>query len=456
MGKFILSNEDVFDEKRNQFEQSKEYERIYESLRPKTYEERNFFKKQMAKYASWGSQIISIITEFSAIYFFMYGFLYKLPYSEIISTVFTLIFSICKELYQQKYAPEIMKDIIKYGFKYKRIVLDSIWILVLTTISVFASFSGSFNIVEVVGNPPVTQDPKLINISELENRYQSQIQTADLDAKEYFKKRSYKGKLNDKYAETYNNLLNQKIALQSEMLDKINLAEKKNEQLISSATKKHEEAMQNYNKEAYRKGTNLGLVSIGAQFFFFLCIHYRVRFDIETGKQYSEFYTPTPVENQKQIIETQNFQKIESSLETPYSTNNKIGFEASNKRNKDFKNSVLSDQSKPKENHFPKPQQTVSRQAIDQKPKPKENQKIETKIIRETKTDLKDLHTVEHKLPTGEIKHVNESYIDNMIRKYEKKIDEAVNSNSKESVIENRKNWLVYWKGKKEELLSKS
>ena len=79
-------------------------------------------------------------------------------------------------------------------------------------------------------------------------------------------------------------------------------------------------------------------------------------------------------------------------------------------------------------------------------------------MYKETVTEFGDKYTIPHTYKRGgkeKTVHYTLAQVEARISQYERHLKDALRRNLEESVIENRKGWVEYWKGKREELLEK-
>ena len=77
-------------------------------------------------------------------------------------------------------------------------------------------------------------------------------------------------------------------------------------------------------------------------------------------------------------------------------------------------------------------------------------------VVTDEKIFLEDKYTITHKeRRTGKIKRYTLDRVNNFISHYRNAVQEAVKKGMEQEVLQNRKNWLNYWLGRRGELLDK-
>ena len=141
--------------------------------------------------------------------------------------------------------------------------------------------------VKTVLSPPEYIKPELQGIQTIRNEYNALITDAGNDAEEYKDRKLWNGRLLDKHAQVYNELLQRKDNLRNAMIAAITQAENNNRQSIAQANTDHEVAFAEYQANTQAKGSGLGIAAIIAKLIFFLSIFYMEYYDLRVASQYA-------------------------------------------------------------------------------------------------------------------------------------------------------------------------
>lgn len=409
-----LPSENIYEEKSQEFFNSKLAKRLQDKYTPKPFEETYKPVYLIALIASYCCNLFSILTASTFVLSYLLSIFIEVPYPMVWAILFTGIVLIGIEALQRMLAPEFFKNLLQYGFRVSSLVMVTI-IVTLSGASVFFSYSGGFDVVGKLLSPPIYQAPTLLDVEGIKEEYKTLIAEAGNDAESYKASKLYLGRLSDIHAKAYKQFLDKKASLQSLMITKIDKAEGKNEALLSDTKEKHEEALRIHEASLQVKGGGLASFAIIAQILFFISIFFIEFFDYKTASQYALMGNPSDsAKKPKRILPSNTPEAIKKPvpevIKSPL-TRNQIGFKTS-------------DSKQPK---------TQLKQ---------EKTHIKTIVIDNTKT-------IEH---NG--KHYTMDGVNNFIRIYQKRVAEA-QTKGNDNLIESREETLQYWHGRKEELLNK-
>lgn len=410
MQNFIeLPTSNTFEEKSKEFYQSKLAQRLKKKFEPKPFEENYKTVYLIALITSYCCNTFSILTASTFTFSYLYSIFVKLPYPVLWAVIFSGIVLILIEALQRIITPKLFKNSLQFGFKISSLVKVAI-ILSLSGLSIFFSYNGGFDVVEKLTNPPTYTKPDLQNIEQIRKEYKSLIADAGTDAKDYRDRKLYLGRLSDKHAKAYRELLEKKSTLQTKMLDKINLVETQNAKTLANAKSEHTTALEGYRSSVSVKGGGLALFTIVAQLLFFVSIFFMEFFDYKTASQYA-------------IITAKNYDSKASFLEADYKPFSANG---SNTKQADIRNQIGYKTSNTKE-----PQDQLVQ---------KETYKTKTVLIQ-------DKHTIEHNGKRYTLNDVN-----NFINIYSNRVKEA-QKKGKFDLAASRNKTLDYWETQKQKLI---
>lgn len=410
MQNFIeLPTSNTFEEKSKEFYQTKLAQRLKHKFEPKPFEENYKAVYYIALVASYFCNTFSVLTASTFTFSYLYSIFVKLPYPIWWAVMFSGMVLVLIEALQRIITPKLFKNSLQFGFKITSFATVAI-ILSLSGLSIFFSYNGGFDVVEKLTNPPEYTKPVLQDIDQIRKEYKILIADADLDAKDYRDKKLYLGRLADKHAKVYQQLLEKKAALQNKMLDKINIVEAQNTKSLSDAKAEHQNALVIYQSSVSVKGGGLALFTIIAQLLFFISIFFMEFFDYKTASQYAILSRP---DNQPKA----SFLEVDSK---PFSANgNKTS-------NPDIRNQI----------------------GFKSKQEKERANQLEQKEIYKTKTVLvQDKHTIEHNGRRYTLSDVN-----NFINIYSNRVAEA-QKKGKFDLVQSRKKTLEYWESKRKILL---
>lgn len=233
-----LNSSNVFEEKSKEFYESKLSERLSKKFTPKPFEVRFKGVYTISLFTSYLCNLFSILTASSFVFTYLFAVVSELPYPLLISVILTGSLLIIIEALQRDLSPLLFRNTLQYGFKKGSLILV-FFILSLSSISIYFSYSGGYDLPELLSTPPTYSSPTLSNIDNIKSEYRELIVEAGKDAKEYKKRKLYRGRLSDKHAKVYKELLDKKSALQNAMLAKVDSSEELNRADIEKAKSTH-------------------------------------------------------------------------------------------------------------------------------------------------------------------------------------------------------------------------
>jgi predicted PurR-regulated permease PerM len=406
MQNFIeLPTSNEFEEKSKSFYQSKLAERLKKKFEPKPFEETYKPVYWISFVTSYFCNLFSILTASTFVFSYLFSIFTKLPYPVIWAGLFSGILLVLIEALQRILAPNLFKGVLQYGFKASSMVLVTI-IVTLSGLSIFFSYNGGFDVVDKLTKAPTIEEPVLQDVEAIRQEYKALINGASNDAHEFKKAKEWKGRLSDRNAKIYKELLDEKANLQSQMIDKINTTEALNREAQTNAKEDYQKALESHLNSIQAKGGGLAKFTIIAQIGFFLSIFFMEFFDYKTASQYAK----NLINDSKQTTAF-NLPKVENGSSNGLPVSRALmGFHSGHEKQ--------------------------GGNVLQQKGSSK------TKTI-----FLKDKHTIEHKGKRYTLKDVN-----NFINIYEKRVKESMKK-GKMDLASSRKKTLLYWEGRKKELM---
>lgn len=462
-----VPDHNLFDEKSKEFFESKHAKRLQDKYRSKPYEEKYLVLYLVSKYGSWFCNGVSALLASTWVFSYLFSVVKQLPHPFVIATVFTVVIVVGLELLQRFLSGNLFKDWLQYGIKaVKGLIVGS---LIVAGISFVSSYQGSFDFMGTVTSPPVYKAPTLFNLTDVKARYQDLVNTADRTATNYYNRRKYAGRIATEDAKKYQEYLDKGLAYRDSLNKAVNVTETKNEKKIEKAKENYQKAVDLYNSQTAQKGYGLGILSIIFIALFYLARWYQEYYDFKTASQYAILITkgaggtntnnpPLPHQPQGQPLDYQNLLSHVQSL-------------------------IQSQKAKTKQAPVPSP-------SIEEEPIPKEPlngshnnttlpfqlpigffsdgerqdqlknlyiQQIQPYIqdFRRNEGIYSDKYTVAHRsFKTGKLEHLDLGTVTNRVGIYVKKIESSLSIGNK-TPLPNQMEKLIYWIGKREELINK-
>lgn len=318
-----VPDHNLFDEKSKEFFDSKHAKRLQDKYRSKPYEEKYLVLYLLSKYGSWFCNGVSALLASTWVFSYLFSVVKQLPHPFVIATVFTCIVVIGLELLQRFLSGNLFKDSLQYGIKaVKGLIIGS---LIVAGTSFVSSYLGSFDFMGTVTSPPVYEAPKLLNVADVQARYQDLVNTADQTATNYYNRRKYAGRIATEDAKKYQEYLDKGLAYRDSLNKAVNVTETKNEKKIEKAKEDYQKAVHLYNSQTIQKGYGLGVLSVIFITLFYLARWYQEYYDFKTASQYAILITKgtggmtksntTPLHQpQGQVLDYQNLLSHVQSL----------------------------------------------------------------------------------------------------------------------------------------------
>lgn len=312
-----IATTNIFEQKSEEFENSRDYERVRDKYKPESYEQKNKDTYLVAYYASFVCNGYSILSASTFVFLWLVWLFSGIPYAFVPAGILTAVSLFTVEYLQRRRFPLLVKDIYQYGFKagYSKRML---FILLLSFASVFCSYMGGYDIPEKVTAVPEYVEPELIDIERKTFYYSTIIEAAKNDAESFKKANSYKGRLDFARGQQYAAMLKRSNDHRKEMQTAIKQAETENKQRIETAKAQHAALLAGRSEKVGNYGLAMALGAIAAQFLFFLCIWFTEHYDFKTASQYAVIESAPAVPNptQQQVV-VQGFQQHGQAAQTP-------------------------------------------------------------------------------------------------------------------------------------------
>ena len=426
MEKIKVPDKNAFEERAKAFADSRLGRRLAQKFTPKPYEKKRRGLYVVAWVGSFFCNLVAIITGSTFVFAYAYGLLAKVPEPMILATLVAGVILVGIEAGKQLLVPDLFQDWFQYGWK-PSYFLQLMGIVLLMGTSTAFNYYGGFDFAGAVSAPPEMAQADLKDANTIRKEYQPKIDQAGKEAEQYRQNKLWNGKLSDANGVIYRDLLEDKKELESKMLAKIDSVEAYNDRANSTAKVEHEAKLQAYEAKTQVKGRGLAVFSVICEFLFIVFCWYRERYEYKTATQYADLDD----EDEETSIGTQT--QIGGGntplLHPPQGNGNGIKGEATQRRPIGFHS---------------------NREYIKQ---PRETQAQEGEVIVLTKhyknTEYLDTFTIEHR---G--KRYRLADVERFCRTYKGRLNQAVNVGNTDTA-ERRRTQLIYWEGRKNELIAK-
>lgn len=431
------------------------YHRLKQRKTDKPYYQRYYAIYILVLIIGWTANLLSAVTESSKIYTFYYDFLSSTGFANIATWILVVASVILVEIFHRLIASSYFKDLVENDIHTRDMTPKLIAMLAIALFSTSLSFSGGFDLVKLVKQSPPLLVANTTSTNELQAVYAPIIEDVKSDIQDFRKTREWKGRLSDDSAKKWEAMKENKQDIQLEQATALkNLAVTNQYEMIrtDSLNQQREEQHQAHVNE---RGYGLGFLSIAAMLVLYFCLwydeEYQERKAIYLEKIYGKmnhslsstpYSLPETSLNESEDIDSFQQHPPLPNDSTPYLNGEKNGLS-------------VSTNTKPI-GFFTEAQklEMVSSQSINQK----SSGQAWTDVDRPILTKGSDRYTVEHRYTKGgkeQIVHYTLRMVNSRIGQYEREIEDAIRRELSKDILRNRKTWLIYWKGKKQELLKK-
>lgn len=449
MQKIEISRTNVFDERANEFANSKLAHRLQEKYKAKPYEERRKVLYTLSQVGSWICNGLAVVASASFVFGFCYSLLAKVefvPYPTAVAVLLALGSLVFIEGLKRATVPDLFKDVFQYGFKGAYFV-RVFAIVALVGISTFFSFKGGHEFVELVMHPPTYAEPVEKTADAIRERYKSKVSDAKKTAETYRQSKLWHGRLSDDNATEYKRLLDNVAKLENEENSEIQALQAENRETKRLARVDFEAGQKEYESKLQKRGAGFAGFSIFGEILFILFVWFMERYDYKTATQYAVL----AVEEQETITTNGTDTPLQATGTTnttihtqPPPQNNQNGQHVTSPRNFSERRPIgfYTQAQKTAQNLLQHPTQMA------QNPPQVEQTAGSTVIVYD------DRHTILHK---GQ--KVKERYTLARVRNYQKTYAERerkAREQGKTAVADHNAERVRYWKEKEKELLAKN
>lgn len=486
MNDFHLPDSNPYEDRVRQFLQTKKGQALQTYYDSSPYEEENGVFDSTAMVASYVCNGISAITGSTYVFSYFFFVFHQLPSPSVIAGFITATVLITLEVLQRWFSSKFFKSfyklkLIKNGMRLYGLTLRGfgVGMVICAAISILFSYNGSFDFLTTVTNPPEFVAPELINIADVQARYDKKITEAQEAINDYSKRREWNGRLSTVDSKKYVAFTDRKLALDDESLAEVKKAETKNENTLASAKVAHEEAVALYESKAKTKGGGLAVIAILSILVFFLCMWFQEHYKYKTILQYAVIPDtqpqkklapanpcPTPLgvqaPNQPDLLnvisqiarDMEDLKKdrggmVDLRKDSSYSHNGNVQEENSKTKQRTIgflNRSDLTHEKKFSSNGIPTTPQNAVYTDVH----------TSTGEISEGILHIMDRFTIEHRnFSNGKVQHLNYQTVQNRIGDYAGRVEEATKKGDSKALA-NRKVKLAYWESRRAELLAKA
>jgi hypothetical protein len=439
MKKLTVSSVNPYEEQAKKFSQTKQAQRLQKKYQPRPFEERYKVFYYLSLIFSFACNLFSVLTAATFLYFLILGAVGELPYPSLIAGGITAAFLFGLEfIIRQLFSTSVGLSLL-LGWNGER-AGSLLLVFLLSALSVFFSFKGGYRLPEALSTPPAYEEPTLEPLEALEGRYGVLIAEKEEKLQDY--------KTNDRYRTrsgsiAYNvkqklipALEQEKSRLQAELLQRLEEARGRNELATAKAESTWEGELFSYGEENEQQGASLGAMAIALQLFLYCFLFFCEYYDYRTAKQYATWEEGP---KRRALTDEEKWEEApeEEELQKPSPIRSKH---------------LNGNSRQPTQNGAPTASLTASRPiGYKQYPgtaKDKLEQAPTAPEVRTVTIVKQDRKTIAHtNLKTGEVKHYTLSQVNNFVKVYEKRLQEATTPQREET--------LAYWLSRKEELLQK-
>jgi hypothetical protein len=433
MKNLTVSSSNHYEEQAKNFSQTKQATRLQKKYQPRPFEERYKAPYYLSLIGSFVCNIFSVLTAATFLYFLILGAVGELPYPSIIAGVITGGFLFGLEYIIRSLFSSSVGLSLLLGWNGER-AGSLLVVFLLSALSVFFSFKGGYKLPEALSTPPAMEEPALESLEALESRYGGLIAEKEEKLQDYKTNTRYRTRSGQLAYNVKQKLIPaleiEQSRLQAELLLRLEEARQRNTEKTSKAEQTWEGELLSYQSETEQQGASLGALAIALQLFLYCFLFFCEFYDYKTAKQYaiwedegpkrpalqeSEKWEEAPTDNRSSLPKKKNGYSLNGSQKgaptASLTASRPIGF----------------------------------KQYQEQAPN-KLEQALTASTVRTVTIVKQDRKTIAHTNPkTGEVKHYTLSQVNNFVKVYERRLQEATTAQREKS--------LAYWRSRKEELL---
>ena len=289
MQKIEISRTNVFEERANEFANSKLAHRLQDKYKARPYEERRKVLFVLSQVGGWICNGLAVVASASFVFGFCYSLLAKvefLPYPTAFAVLLTLGGLVFVEGLKRATVPDLFKDVFQYGFKGAYFV-RVFAVVFLVGVSTFFSFKGGHEFVELVMHPPTYAEPTEKTADAIRERYKTKISDAKKTAETYRQAKLWHGRLSDDNATEYKRLLDNAAKLENEENAEIQALQAENREAKRLARVDFEAGQKEFESKLQKRGSGFAGFSIFGEILFLLFAWFVERYDYKTATQYA-------------------------------------------------------------------------------------------------------------------------------------------------------------------------
>lgn len=296
-------NAKTFDEHKANFEKSRLGRQVEKAFTPLPYELENKGLYRMAGVLSYACQFVSVTAAASFVFAFIFSRINTISGAWYIAFFLAGAILFCIEYLLRRETAPVSRQIL-LGYFSSKLWRRVAFVFVLTSIGVISSYYGGFDTAAAIAtdkpvfSAPTALSSPVIDLSEIRERYESQISDAKTAAAAYKKDRLWKNRLSIADANKHRKLLAVATEKENDLNNEIKAAtatntEQRNKTIQENnnrsviAKRDYEELIISYDNRVNGSGSGLAYLSVLCQLIFFCCCFYRSYYLIETAKQYS-------------------------------------------------------------------------------------------------------------------------------------------------------------------------
>ena len=327
MQKIEISRTNVFEERANEFANSKLAHRLQDKYKARPYEERRKVLFVLSQVGGWICNGLAVVASASFVFGFAYSILAKidfLPYPTAFAVLLALGVLVFIEGLKRATVPDLFKDVFQYGFKGAYFV-RVFAVVFLVGVSTFFSFKGGHEFVELVMHPPTYTEPTEKTADEIRERYKTKIADSKKTAETYRKSKLWSGRLSDGNASEYKRLLDNVAKLENDENSEIQVLAGENREAKRLSRTDFEAGQKEFESKLEKRGSGFAGFSIFGEILFLLFVWFVERYDYKTATQYAvlvveEAQTTTTQTTTAQQTTTTNPPQVTATTPPPHQT----------------------------------------------------------------------------------------------------------------------------------------
>lgn len=432
------------------------YNRLRLRKKDKPYHERYYALYILAIIFGWSANILSGITESSKIYAFFYDFLAPYSFASSATWILVIVCVALLEIFHRLISKSYFKDLVENDAHTKGMTPKLLVMLCTAIFLTSLSFKGGFDLIRLSQEKPTTIIAQTLDANQINNSIGAIADSLNLDADEYRATRKWQNRLSTEDAKEWKTIQQDKRdmqKLQAQALLNIGQINKENQIQVDSLNTKQQDI---YESKISQRGYGLGFVSIFAMLILYACLWYdeeyqerkMIYLEKKYGHLFNEVDAPSPTPEHIASILNSHHSPLDGSV--------------SGSANGTANNSVINQNAHSTPKMAKNDYRPIGFFTASDKSNMNTPTTDDTKHSGQVWTDVdkaySDQYTVPHiyqKNGKPVTVHYTMRMINSRIGQYERDIQDAINRELADDVLENRRNWLIYWQGKRTTLLQK-